>query len=275
MNIRDKIILITGGGSGIGLALARGFIAHSNRVIICGRDLKKLESVRSANPELTIYQCDITDQSAVNRMAAEITKDFGYIDILINNAGSSEITDILRDQKILSQAEREMQQNYFGALNVIEHFLPILRKSQEPTIVNVSSAGAYAPIPIFGAYCAAKAALHSYTRSLRSQLKPIGIKVFEVLPPSVDTNLNSQLAEQIGSGNSGNMVISPEKLAAVAIKKMRHNVSEIRVGQTKFVNLLERISPKIPDALFNRIFANYFKTERVKASGSQTKRADS
>ena len=188
MKLSDKTILITGGASGIGLELARQLLPRGNTVLITGRDREKLEAARQALPGLHIFQSDVSDPAAIAALHAEVVARFPALDTLINNAGIMRNLN-LHQARDLADVTREIDINLSGPLLMIQQFLPHLKTRPGALIVNVSSGLAFVPLPVSPVYCATKAALHSYTQSLRVQLQGTGVTVIELAPPGTETAL--------------------------------------------------------------------------------------
>jgi uncharacterized oxidoreductase len=189
MNVKDNTILITGGGSGIGRALAENFHKLGNKVIIAGRRASVLDEVTRANPGMASAVLDIERPENIRAFAAKITADFPPLNVLINNAGIMRAEKLTTDPPSLTDAEATVTTNLLGPIRLIAALLPHLRKQPRSTIVNVSSGLAFVPLSVTPTYCATKAAIHSYTQSLRYQLKDTTTEVIEIVPPYVQTDL--------------------------------------------------------------------------------------
>jgi uncharacterized oxidoreductase len=189
MNITGNTILITGGGSGIGRGLAEALHAQGNQVIIAGRRKAALEETAAANPGIKFLTLDIEDRSAIRAFAGRVASEFPALNVLINNAGIMRPENLLAQQDDLADAESIVTTNLLGPIRLTAALLPILRKQPHSTIVNVSSGLAFVPLAFTPTYSATKAALHSYTLSLRYQLKDTTTEVLEIIPPYVQTDL--------------------------------------------------------------------------------------
>ena len=183
-----NMILITGGGSGIGRGLAEALQRLGNQVVIAGRRQKALDETTAANPGMHSAALDIRSADGIRRFAAEITTRFPHLNMLINNAGIMRAERLL-DQESTPDAEAVITTNLLGVIRMTSALLPHLRKQRGATIMNVSSGLAFVPLVITPTYCATKAALHSYTQSMRFQLKKANIEVLELIPPYVATDL--------------------------------------------------------------------------------------
>jgi uncharacterized oxidoreductase len=189
MKTTDNTILITGGGSGIGRGLAEAFHRLGNQVIIAGRGQKTLDETTAANPGMKSLTLDVSDPKSIQSFAAQLTKDYPSLGVLINNAGMMRPENLLEQPNDLSDAETTIATNLLGPIRLTAALLPSLRKQPRATIMNVSSGLAFVPLAMTPTYCATKAAIHSYTQSLRYQLKATNIDVIELIPPYVATTL--------------------------------------------------------------------------------------
>jgi uncharacterized oxidoreductase len=189
MKTTDNTILITGGGSGIGRALAETFHRLSNQVIITGRGQKALDETTAANPGMKSLTLDVSDPKSVPSFAEKMTKDFPSFNVLINNAGIMRPEDLLKKPDNVSTAQKTIRTNLLGPIRLTAALLPSLLKQPRATIINVSSGLAFVPLAMTPTYCATKAAIHSYTQSLRYQLRSTNIEVIELIPPYVQTTL--------------------------------------------------------------------------------------
>lgn len=189
MNPTGNTILITGGGSGIGRGLAEAFHKQGNQVIISGRRQSMLDATTAANPGMKSYTLDIEDDVDIESFAARITVDFPSLNVVINNAGIMRTEDLTSDPVDLSAAESMITTNLLGPIRLTAALLPTLKKQRKATIMTVSSGLAFLPLAVTPTYCATKAAIHSWTQSLRFQLRDTNIEVLELAPPYVQTEL--------------------------------------------------------------------------------------
>ena len=241
MKLSKQIVLITGGGSGIGVALAKKFFEHNNTVIITGRNLSKLEKVKQENPQIHIYQSDVTDDAEVRMLADDIQEKFDGLYVLINNAGTMNLVDAGNESNDLQKQMQEIEINYNSPIRMLHYFLPQLKKSKNAVLVNVSSGLAYVPFAQAPVYSGTKSALHFWTLGIRPQLKSHGIKVIELLPPVVDTPLahGADIAE-----DDNLKPMPPEKLADIFWKDFINGKEEITPGISKQLKLMSRLAPK-------------------------------
>ncbi len=198
MNIRNNTIVITGGTSGIGLGLAERFLALGNRVIVCGRREDRLAALRARLPGLVALRYDMADEAQRLDFARRVAEDYPAVNVLVNNAGIQLATD-LRKPLDMERIRGELEINLVAPLQLSSLFAPFLSGKPGAAVVNVSSGLAFAPIAAMGVYCASKAAVHSLSLSMRRQFRDLGIEVYEIAPPSVDSELGWQHRPQGGS----------------------------------------------------------------------------
>jgi uncharacterized oxidoreductase len=189
MKISGNTILITGGGTGIGRGLAEALHAAGNTVIVAGRRRAALEAVVAANPGMHLALLDIDDAAAICDFAAQLVAEHPGLNVLVNNAGIMRVEQVLTDPDALAIAEATVTTNLLGPIRLTAALLPHLLAQPEATVVNVSSGLAFVPRADTPTYSATKAALHSYTTSLRHQLRDTAVQVIELAPPLVATDL--------------------------------------------------------------------------------------
>ncbi|HEX9200366.1 MAG TPA: SDR family NAD(P)-dependent oxidoreductase [Acidobacteriaceae bacterium] len=187
MNLTGNTILITGGGSGIGLALAQQFHQRGNQVIIAGRRKSALDAATAANPGMKSIVLNIEDALSIATAAEKLIADFPRLNAVLNNAGIMRPEDLTKGET--ADAEAIVTTNLLGPIRLTAALMPHLLKQSAATILNVSSGLAFVPLAMTPTYCATKAAIHSYTESLRYQLRGTAISVLEIIPPWVATEL--------------------------------------------------------------------------------------
>lgn len=234
-HIIGKRVLITGGGSGIGLALTRALVDAGADVHITGRDQARLSRVAAEHDRITAHACDVVDDHAVRRLRDTMVAG-GGIDMLINNAGVMAFFRIL-DAYPLGEQIKEIDIDAIGPIRMIHHFLPSMVE-RESTIINVSSGLAYVPYARAPVYSAAKAFVHAYTLCLREQLRGTSVRVVELLPPVVDTPLAAGIETPFPR-------MPPEKLAAALMRGLRHGKTEIAPGISGPLGWMARVSPRL------------------------------
>lgn len=189
MNISGNTILITGGGSGIGQALAEALAAKGNQIIIAGRRADALDAVAAANPGMATALLDISDGDGIADFAQRVTRDHPALNVVIHNAGIMRSEDLLSPDYKLDDAEATIATNLLGPMRLTAALLPHFRQQSRASIVTVSSGLAFVPLASTPTYSATKAAIHSWSQSLRSQLAGTAIDVVEIVPPAVATDL--------------------------------------------------------------------------------------
>jgi uncharacterized oxidoreductase len=240
MKLHHKTILITGGTSGIGLELARRLLARGNTVIVTGRDPAKLAAVKAQLPGLHGLLSDVSDAQAITALHAQVLAQFPALDVLINNAGVMRNLN-LNQPRTLDDVTREIDINLSGPVRMIQQFLPHLRARPAALIVNVSSGLAFVPFPIAPVYCATKAALHSFTLSLRVQLAGSSVQVVELAPPAVETPL---LRGEFAHEMQGQKGMDVQVLAQRALAGIEAGRLEIRPGLSNVLQIMSRIAPR-------------------------------
>jgi uncharacterized oxidoreductase len=230
MKLSGNIILITGGGTGIGFALAESFLAAGSEVIICGRRKDRLAEAKEKLPALKIIRADVTDDKDRKSLVEWVSSNFGNFNVLVNNAGIQRDIDLKKGIKELLSGESEIKINLEAPIVLTAMFMPLLMKARDPVIINVSSGLGFVPAAGMPVYCATKSAIHSFSMSLRYQLHEIGIKVFELIPPGVDSELNAQGRAKRKYSSTG---IQPAEFAAAVIKGLYNDEEEIGYSYTE------------------------------------------
>ena len=238
----DNTILITGGTSGIGLELATQLLKLGNTVIVTGRDQAKLDQIKAKLPNIHALQSDVSDPEAIVVLYERITKDFPNLNVIINNAGMMRKINLHDQNDDLVSLTREIETNLLGLIWMVKQFLPHLKTQKSAAIVNVSSGLAFIPLPIAPIYSATKAGIHSFTQSLRIQLKNTNIQVFELAPPGTKTPLfkGDFTTEDMG----GTKWMDVEVLTKHAIRGLSKDVLEIRPGLSNFLKVMSRVAPQ-------------------------------
>jgi short-subunit dehydrogenase involved in D-alanine esterification of teichoic acids len=187
MRITNNTILITGGSVGIGLALAKRFLLLNNKVIITGEEFGKLEGIKKDFPELIVLAGDLTEQNSINELVLFIEQEYPETNILVNSAAVQYNYDIMDDPDFLRKADREIYLNLIVPLKLTSLLLPTLLKNKNSAIVNVSIDQFIVSQKSAAVYCAVNAGICSFTKSLKYQLKDTQVKVFEIIPSSINT----------------------------------------------------------------------------------------
>lgn len=188
MELTGNIVLITGGASGIGLALAERFAKAGSEVIVCGRREDALAEAKEKVPALHTRVCDVSQKQERLELLQWVTSEFRTLNVLVNNAGIQRRISLLEPED-WEQTHQELAINLDAPIHLCQLFLPHLIEQKNPAIINVTSGLAFAPFVSVPIYCATKAALRSFTLSLRQQLLKTPVEVVEIIPPAVNTDL--------------------------------------------------------------------------------------
>jgi uncharacterized oxidoreductase len=244
MIMTGNTILITGGASGIGLALAQAFLTAGNTVIIAGRRQSALDAAVAAHPGLVAHVLDVEDADAITAFAAQVTQAHPGLNVLINNAGTMRGEDLTSAPDFLTDAKATVATNFLGPILVTAALLPHLRAQPHATVINVTSGLAFVPLAMTPTYSATKAALHSYTQSLRYQLRDTGVEVLELAPPMVQTDL---MPGQ--SVNPMGMPLAQYTAEVIGLMAQNPTPPEICVERVQLLRRAER------DGRFDEVFA--------------------
>jgi uncharacterized oxidoreductase len=190
MQMTGNTVLVTGGGTGIGRGLAESLHRLGNKVVIAGRRREPLQAVAEANPGIQILSLDQGDPADIRRFATTLTDRYPDLNVVVNNAGIQRVEDLTTSGP--GAAEQTVAINLLGPIRLTAALLPSLLKKPRAAIINVTSGLAFMPSALTPTYCATKAALHSYTQSLRFQLRGTAVQVIEVIPPQVQTALQGE-----------------------------------------------------------------------------------
>lgn len=227
MKTTNNTILITGGSAGIGFEIAKLFSQTGNRVIITGRNKERMDKAAGKLKNATDMVSDITNAGDVDELVARLQTEHPDLNVVINNAGSANYYNMTEPGiNAFEKASEEILTNYLSIIRLNEKLLPLLKRQPQAAIVNVSSIVAFAArantLPTYGA---SKAALHSYTNSLRIMLGDTAVKVFELMPPLVDTEFSAE----IGGAVNG---IPAKQVAEDLLNAMQNDKFEIHIGRT-------------------------------------------
>jgi uncharacterized oxidoreductase len=198
MKLIDQTVLITGGASGIGLALAKRFVARGNTVIVCGRDQAKLDAAARDVPGLKTIRADASGTADRERLAETMRRDFPALSVLVNNAGIQNQPPPIAEPQDWNALQSELTVNLSAPIHLSMLLAPHLMTRPDAAIINITSGLAYVPIARMPVYCATKAGLHSFTQSLRHQLKGTSVTVVELAPPAVNTDLGGKGLHDFG-----------------------------------------------------------------------------
>jgi uncharacterized oxidoreductase len=228
MKTTGNTILITGATTGIGLGLARRFHEAGNTVIVAGRRKNLLDEIAARHPGIEALVLDVTDPMSIAAAAETVAGAYPELNVLVNNAGI-QLPERVLDAGSLQVAEDTIATNLLGPIRMVNAFLPQLTAKDHAAIVNVSSGLAFVPLPITPTYNATKAAIHSFSESLRVQLADTSVQVIELVPPPVRTTLMGQ------EDNEHAMPLEDFLAEAMTLLRTQPDAKEILVERVKFL----------------------------------------
>ncbi|HSD63002.1 MAG TPA: SDR family NAD(P)-dependent oxidoreductase, partial [Ignavibacteriaceae bacterium] len=227
-------ILITGGTSGIGRGFAEEFSRRGNTVITCGRREERLQEITAEYPDIITTLCDVSVVEEREALYQWVVENYPDINILINNAGIQLPFDLTKEVD-MSGLNAEIDVNLVAPIHLSSLFAQNFKEKAESAVINISSGLAFVPVAVVPVYCATKAAIHSYTMSLRHQLKNSSVKVFEIIPPSVDSELGQERRKDKNQTHGGMPV---NEFVKEAIEAIENDKLEAAISQAK--NLREK-----------------------------------
>lgn len=240
MKLSGNTILITGGATGIGLALATALVRAGNEVLICGRREEKLREAQALLPGLRVRVCDVGVPAERAALAAWAVAECPRLNMLVNNAGIQREIDFAHRPETLWAGASEVAINLEAPLHLAALLLPHLQRQPAAAVVNVTSGLGFVPLTRAPVYSATKAALHSFSVSLRHQLRATSVKVFEIIPPIVETDLDQGARAQRGQTTKG---LTPEQVADATLAALRTDDYEAAVGLARVLRLGARLAP--------------------------------
>jgi len=229
MDISGNTVLINGGATGIGYAFAESFLKAGNEVIICGRREERLLEAQRKHPELHIKVCNVAEEADRRELVDWITANYTNLNILINNAGVQRDIDFTQGITEFLSGENEISINLEAPIVLVGLFIPLLTGKKQAAIINVSSGLGFIPAARMPVYSATKAGVHAFSMALRQQLLKTGIKVFEVVPPAVDTELNPEGRSERGNFKVG---LLPDEFVSAIMQGFKDDIFEIGYGMT-------------------------------------------
>lgn len=239
MELKNSTILITGGTSGIGLEFVNQLTKQGANIIITGRNLDALNETKKRFPEVHTFQSDVSRSQDIENLYKEITQQFPKLNIIINNAGLMRLIDLQDTTLDLENINSEIATNLSGTIQMVHQFLPHLKKQTSSAIVNVSSGIAFMSYSSAPIYSASKAGIRAYTQALRLQLEDTNVKVFEMIPPGVNTNLQNDWVIQPNPG----MMMDVDKMVNIAIKGLLKDKKELKPFLINIIKSASRIMP--------------------------------
>jgi uncharacterized oxidoreductase len=243
MELAANTVLVTGGASGIGLALAERFLREGSEVVLCGRREEKLLEAQAAHPEVSIRVCDVALEAERLALFDWAVREFPRLNVLVNNAGIQRRVQLTQPEEWES-ARQEIAINFEAPIHLSTLFVPHLAQQERPAILNVTSGLAFVPLAGVPIYSATKAALHSFTLSLRHQVAGTAIQVIEIVPPAVNTDLGGPGLHTFGA--------PVDEFADAVMARLEAGDLEIPYG---FAAQSSRASREELDAIFQRMNA--------------------
>jgi uncharacterized oxidoreductase len=240
MQVTKNVILLTGGTSGIGLEILRQFYGLDNKIIVTSSSPVNLDKLKIQFPKIETLFCNLSDNLSVLKLVDKCLSEHNDINLVINNAGIQNNYTWTEEKDGYNKIEDEIRVNLTSPMQIIYGLLPLLTTKQNSAVVNVSSGLAFAPKKSAPIYCATKSAIHNGTKALRYQLESTTVKVFEIIPPLVDT------AMTVGRGKGK---ISPKQLVDEFIRNFKSDKFESNIGKTKLLRFIQRLSPKLADRI--------------------------
>lgn len=268
---KDKVIVITGASSGIGRATALEFAREGAKTVLVSRSREKLERVaeeiRRFMPDVLVVPTDVSSPEQVRNMVQKVVSQYGGVDVLFNNAGSSFVGRI-EDEDFRANAKKMMDADYFGTVNVTSEVLPVMRGQGSGHIMNMSSVVGKKAFPHFGGYSAAMHAISGFTDALRQELRGTGINVSTIHPSLTQTPLLDNVKPEDMPPPFRRLTPIPvETVAKAVLDGVEHNKARIIVPfQPRLLFLADVLSPRIGDLavrlLENKVFSTQLRTYR-------------
>ena len=247
MELTNRTILITGGASGIGYAMARQLDARNNRVIVCGRNQHKLDKAKQELPGLETVRCDINNPDDLNDLSSFLSVKYPQLDTLINNAGIQQQLNLTSNQVTDQAVMHEIGTNLTSHIGITHRLYSLLSSNRNPAIVFIGSACAIAPKYNAPIYSAAKAGLHNFVQSLRHQAEQDDVQVIEVIPDVVNTPMTHH------RHNEAKM--DADIFASQVLKQLVTGNREILIGRARALRLLHKIAPALALMAINKTSA--------------------
>jgi len=247
MKTSGNTILITGGATGIRLALAEILLQNKNEVIICGRRQDKLEEALQKLPGIHIKQCDVSVEANRKELITWTISNFPGFNILVNNAGIQQML-FLKEEISNEKITDEISINLIAPIHLTNLVVKQFMNQPDAAIINITSGLGFVPITVLPVYCATKAALHLFSVSSRFQFKDTSIKVFEIIPPIVDTELDRGTRDKRGMTYRG---IPPSEVASETFKAIAEDRLEYPIGQT--ADLFNSVQSEKAKFIFDRM----------------------
>lgn len=241
MDLKNSTILITGGTSGIGLEMVKQLTEQGATIIVTGRNQEALNKTKEQYSNVHTFKSDVSDPKAIEKLFSDVTQQFPNLNIIINNAGLMRLIDLQDTSLDLENINREVQTNLSGTIQMVHQFLPHLLTKKSAAIVNVSSGIAFMSYSAAPIYSATKAGVRAYTQALRLQLEDTNVKVFEMIPPGVKTNLQNEWQVQPNQS----MMMDADKMVNVVVKGLLNDKKELKPFAIRLIKTAARIMPNV------------------------------
>lgn len=260
MDLKNSTILITGGTSGIGLELVKQLTEQGANIIVTGRKLDALNETKKQFPHVHIFQSDVSNPKDIKDLFETVTTLFPDLNIIINNAGLMRLIDLQDTSLDLENINREIATNLSGTIQMVHQFLPHLTTKKSAAIVNVSSGIAFMSYSAAPIYSATKAGIRAYTQALRLQLEDTNVKVFEMIPPGVKTNLQNDWEKQPNES----MMMTADKMVKVAVDGLLKDKKELKPFMIGIIKFASRLIPNVLLKFGHREFKEIKKLQNKK-----------
>lgn len=244
MKLNGRVILITGGTSGIGYELVRLLATRNKLILVLGRDPLKLASLETDFDNVRTYACCLTSTSQIDQVLEEVKANYPDISVVINNAAVQEVPTLLDPLFRYDKIEHEIAINLAAPVKICALMLTHFMQAKQPAaFININSGLALFPKTSSAVYCATKAGLHSFSRSLRYQLQGTSIRIYESMLPLVDTPMTR---------SRGGSQLTAMKAAEAIVAGVEAGREEVYVGKARLIPLLARISPRLMAKIMKR-----------------------
>ncbi|WP_295121364.1 SDR family oxidoreductase [uncultured Chitinophaga sp.] len=239
MDLKHSTVLITGGTSGIGLEMVKQFTEQGAKVIVTGRNPDSLAETGKRFPKVHTLQSDVSKPKDIEQLYKDVTQQFPDLNIIINNAGLMRLMDLQDTTFDLENVSLEVATNLTGTIQMAYQFLPHLLTKKSAAIVNISSGIAFMAYSCAPVYSASKAGVRAFTQALRLQLEDTNVKVFDVIPPGVNTNLQNDWVLP----PNPSMMMDADKMVNIVIKGLLNDKPEIKPFLVGVIKTVSRILP--------------------------------
>ncbi len=247
MKLTGHTVLITGGGTGLGSGLAAAFHERGNKVIVTGRREKVIRDFADKYPGMETIVSDVAQEGDVQSLFQQISERHPQLDVLVNNAGIMQWPDFTKPETLNDGLFDEIEINLKGVIRMTAVFLPLLTRQNEAALINISSGLAYMPLAISPIYCSTKAAVHSFSMALRHQLRKSSVRVLEVAPPGVESDLGK--TDGVADRDFPRMKL--DDFVKETMRALESGKPEMPIGQSKMLRFISRFAPSLAFGILN------------------------